>query len=342
MRAEPCPLAICIMPAEKILIIRLSSIGDIILTTPLVRMLRNAFPQAKIDYLVKPAFTSLLAENPHINTVLTTDQTDALATYDIIIDLQNNFRSKRLRSGKANAIYFYRKQNWKKLLLVQFKINLFKAYKLIPERYIKAVEALGLKDDGLGCELFIGKCDQQFAAKALSQGLPKLAVCYGAKHFTKQFPVEKFTYVLNALLVRHQIEVLLLGGKEDAALGEQIFSRIEKKDQVKDFSGKCSLMETAALLSLSDAVLTNDTGLMHMASAFGKPMVVLFGSSVEEFGFAPYRVPSRILQVRGLPCRPCSHIGRSNCPKKHFKCMNDISDASVILAVEDALKKASS
>lgn len=327
------------MPAEKILIIRLSSIGDIILTTPLVRRLRRTFPAAQIDYLVKPAFKSLLAQNPYINTLLTLDQTGELATYDIIIDLQNNFRSKRLRSRKAKEIYFYQKQNWKKLLLVKFKINLFKAFKPVPERYIEAAEALELKDDGLGCELFTGKDDQQFAAKEFTSSLPKLAVCYGAKHFTKQFPAEKFSHVLNELLARHEIEVLLLGGKEDAALGEKIFSRIEKKDRVKDFSGKCSLMETAALLSQADAVLTNDTGLMHMASAFGKPMVVLFGSSVEEFGFAPYRVPSRILQVSGLACRPCSHIGRSSCPKKHFKCMNGISDASVIQAVEEALKK---
>lgn len=327
------------MPAEKILIIRLSSIGDIILTTPLVRRLRNTYPQAQIDYLVKPMFKSLLAQNPHINTLLTTDRTDSLSTYDIIIDLQNNFRSKRLRSGKAKAIYFYRKQNWKKLLLVQFKINLFKAFKPVPERYINAAKELGLKDDGRGCELFVSEKDLQFAVKELTSGLPKLAVCYGAKHFTKQFPVEKFANVLSSLLAKHQIEVLLLGGKEDAALGEEIFRRIEKKDRVKDFSGKCSLMETAALLSSSNVVLTNDTGLMHMASAFGKPMMVLFGSSVEEFGFAPYRVPCRILQVSGLTCRPCSHIGRSNCPKGHFKCMNDISDASVIQAVEEALKK---
>jgi lipopolysaccharide heptosyltransferase II len=328
------------MPAEKILVIRLSSIGDIILTTPLVRRLRRAFPEAQIDYLVKPAFKQLLAHNPRINTVLTTDQ-QSLDRYDVIIDLQNNFRSKRLRSGKAKTLFFYRKQNWKKWLLVQFKVNLFKTCTPVPERYIEAAEELGLKDDGLGCELFVGKDAQAYASQMLTGEFPKLAVCYGAKHFTKQFPVEKFARVLNDLLDRHQIDVLLLGGKEDAALGEEIFRRIEKKDRVKDFSGKCSLMETAALLSASDAVLTNDTGLMHMASAFGKPMVVLFGSSVEAFGFAPYRVPSRILQVDGLSCRPCSHIGRSRCPKGHFKCMNDISDASVTNAVEKALKKGS-
>ncbi len=110
------------------------------------------------------------------------------------------------------------------------------------------------------------------------------------------------------------------------------------RSMVVNLAGNCSLMQTAALLQQADAVLCNDTGLMHMASAFGKKLFVLFGSSSAAFGFLPYHTPYDLFEVDGLHCRPCSHIGRDHCPKGHFRCMNDLSQSLIAGKILDYLQ----
>lgn len=319
---------------RRILIVRLGSIGDVVLTTPLVRQLRTVFPSAELDYLTNAAFSPLLIHNPHLNQVLTTDALPDefyVRQYDAVIDLQNNTRSRgwisRLK-GRPET-FWYSKENWKKFVLVNFKINLLKDQISVPERYRKAALPLGVRDDGLGCEVFLSESDKAFAEKMLPNAKRRLAVCYGARHFTKRFPAEKFTRVIESVLNRTDAEVLLLGGESDKMIGDEIFSMLGSRPRIKNFSGACSLLQTAALLTQSDAVLTNDTGLLHIASAFQKNTVTLFGSSVREFGFAPFRTPHRIFEVRGLGCRPCSHIGKDYCPEGHFKCMRDLNEVEI-------------
>jgi len=324
------------MPETSILIIRLSAIGDVILTTPLVRQLRKKYPHAKIDFFIKPAYRSILAENPYLTAIHSEAQT-LKPEYDFIIDLQNNLRSAKICKGRSARVFRYQKRNWKKFLLVHFKWNIVRENVPVPERYLDAVGELNLEDDGLGCDYFIAEEDRKFAKNKIPQGRKTLALCFGAKHFTKQYPPARYAEVLNKLFAAQAAQVLLLGGKEDAALAKEISANVADKTHLLDFSGTCSLGETAALLAQSDAVLTNDTGLMHMASAFGKKMVVIFGSSVREFGFAPYRTPHDILEMAELRCRPCSHIGKSKCPKQHFQCMNLISPERVVRAVQEAL-----
>ncbi len=323
---------------KRILVIRLSSIGDIVLTTPILRQLKTTFPNATIDALTKPAYSTILQGNPALSTIFTTQTFKAETRYDLVVDLQNNLTSRKYHRFGEKVVK-YQKENWKKVLLVQFKVNLYRNYESVVERYAKSLAPFGVRLDEKGCDFFLSNEEEEFGKKHRPAEMPVLAVCFGAKHVTKRFPPERFASALNHLLEKRAVEVWLLGGKEDALFANMILEQVKVKEMVKDFSGKHTLRETASLIASADAVLSNDTGLMHIAAAFQKPMVVLFGSSVKEFGFLPYKVPFALLEVEELACRPCSHIGREQCPKSHFKCMYEIPEAQILRAIETALKQ---
>jgi len=327
-------------PIKKILVIRLSSIGDIILTTPLLRRLHAAYPEASIDYYTKPPFLSLLASNPRLSAIYTTEQLPT-GRYDLVVDLQNNHRSRAIvRSLSMAQKVHYRKENWKKWLMVQFKINLSSFSRSVVDRYQDSLKGLGVSDDLLGCELYPSPAEKAFALPYVKVGVKSLAVCFGANHFTKRYPPQRFAALLSLLLDKESLQLFLLGGKEDAHHASEILNTLppEYCSQVTNLAGSCTLMQTAALIERCDAVLCNDTGLMHMASAFGKKLFVLFGSSSSVFGFLPYHSPFDLFEVEGLPCRPCSHIGRDQCPKGHFLCMNDLSETLIARKILDFFK----
>ncbi|NTW56253.1 MAG: glycosyltransferase family 9 protein [Chlorobiaceae bacterium] len=320
---------------EKILMVRLSSIGDIVLTTPVLREVAVFFPDAVIDYCTKPAFRSLLDGNPHIRALHTIDDPPS-ERYDLVIDLQNNIRSARLiRSIDHERVVKYRKSTWKKLLLARTGMDITGPYRSVVDRYRGSLDGFGVKADGKGCELFPSDADRIFAESATGAGVPLLAVCPGAKHFTKRYPAEKFASILALLFRAMPLKVVILGGKEDSDTAAGIMAALppEFRPYVADLAGKTTFLQSAAVLGRSDAVLTNDTGLMHIASAFGKKIFLLFGSSVPAFGFLPYRVPFELFEVRGLRCRPCSHIGRSSCRKGHFRCMNDLKEGWIAASI---------
>lgn len=322
----------------RILVIRLSSIGDILLTTPVLRALKARFQNAEIDFLAKPNFAPLLERNPALASVFTTETFEPKRRYDLVVDLQNNLASRKWhRLGET--VLRYQKENWKKFLLVQFKANLYRGYESVVDRYAKSLAPLEVRLDEKGCELFLSDDEREFGKKHRGPGKPALAVCFGARHFTKRFPPERFASALNLLLEKMEIDVWLLGGKDDAPIANDILRDLRATKRVKNFAGRHDLRETAAMLANADATLSNDTGLMHIAAAFEKPIVALFGSSVKEFGFLPYKTPHVVLEAEGLACRPCSHIGRDRCPKSHFKCMRDIPIERIASAVETALKQ---
>ncbi|MFZ4524759.1 MAG: glycosyltransferase family 9 protein [Chlorobium sp.] len=319
------------LPIKRILVVRLSSIGDIVLTTPLLRSLQSAWPDAKIDYCTKTPFAHLLKANPRISAVYTLEA-PPFGGYDLVVDLQNNLRSHAIvRSLHKQHLVHYRKANWKKWLLVQCKINFYGPCRSVVGRYHDALKEFALSGDSLGCELYPSSSERAFAETFFYGSKTTLALCFGAKHFTKRYPPGSFAALLTLLLKEKPLQIILLGGKEDAPHASEIMDALPGafRPMVRNLSGGCTLMETAAILERSDAVLCNDTGLMHVASAFGKQLFVLFGSSASAFGFLPYHVPYDLFQVEGLPCRPCSHIGRDHCPKGHFRCMNDLSVALI-------------
>lgn len=328
---------------RSILVVRLSAIGDIVLTTPVLRELREAFPGARIDFCTSEAFLPLLSGNPALRAVCIPGSLPA-TSYDLVVDLQNNRRSRSLvRSIDAGMVRRYRKRNWKKLLLVRFKLNIYGGtYRSVVDRYREALEGI-VPSGGSTCALYPSMEDRAFAESVAGIGVPLLAVCFGATHFTKRYPEERFAAVIDNVIAEAGVQVLLLGGKDDAEREARILAALpaQVRSMVIPMAGRASLMQSAALLERADLVLCNDTGLMHMASSFGKRLLVLFGSSAREFGFLPWGAPYELFEVEGLPCRPCSHIGRPTCPKGHFACMAGITPERIASRIVELLNTAS-
>ncbi|NTW55367.1 MAG: glycosyltransferase family 9 protein [Chlorobaculum sp.] len=326
---------------RSVLVVRLSAIGDIVLTTPVLTELHRALPQARIDYCTKAPFAPLVASNPAVASVVTPESITPGTAYDLVVDLQNNRRSRALvRKLDARMVRRYHKRNWKKVLLVRFKINVSDGYQSVVERYGEALAGLAPKVSA-PCALFPSPQDRAFAAGALGADSPVLALCFGANHFTKRYPTERFARIIELVTAATSASVLLLGGKEDEPEAEKMISSLPEaaRSRVQSLAGKASLMQSAALLERSTLVLTNDTGLMHIASAFGKKLFVIFGSSVKEFGFMPWGAEYELFETEGLRCRPCSHIGRGSCPKGHFRCMMEIAPERIASRIIETLKQ---
>ncbi|TSA25592.1 MAG: glycosyltransferase family 9 protein [Ignavibacteriales bacterium] len=318
----------------KILIIRLSSLGDILLTTPVVRAINKEYPNSQIDYVVKKQYSSSLQYNPFISSLYLYEKEKVKSIkdqihkkkYDMIIDLQNNLRSCALTFGLGTEVKRFKKPTFKKLLLVWTKINLLKEIKPMPMRYAE-IAALQLDDNGL--DLFIPKnINPQLAA-----GKKYIGICPGAKHFTKQWPEEYFIELGNRLSSQNST-IVIFGGKDDQKLCEAVSSKIENSINLCNNN---DLLQTAIDMKQCQHIICNDSGLMHTATAVGTSITAIFGSTVSEFGFLPYLSANSILENNSLSCRPCSHIGRSSCPQTHFKCMKEIKPNTVFDHVKSFL-----
>ncbi|MHC1736506.1 MAG: glycosyltransferase family 9 protein [Ignavibacteriaceae bacterium] len=307
-------------PDERnILIIRLSSLGDVLLTTPLIRSLKGRYKDLKIDFLVKKEYSEVFQNNPYLNKVflLDTKASDTnieLSQYDLIVDLQNNFRSKKLTRGFKKRIVRFNKHSMDKFLLVHFKYNRLKGIPGIPVRY---AETIG-KDllDGKGLDLFLPK---DIMSRVLREK-KTIGICPGSRHFTKRYPAEKFIAAGN-LLAKEGYRIAVFGGKDERGICAEIAGKISNGI---DLSTENDLFQTAADMKMCEGIICNDSGLMHVACAAGVPVITIFGSSVREFGFAPYNNRHFLIERKELRCRPCSHIGLEKCPKKHFRCMQEI------------------
>ena len=327
--------------SPKILIIRLSSIGDIVLTTPVLRSLRACFPESQIHYLIKAQYQELLEYCPHIdqlhvfrgNLRETIPQLRA-EKYDVIIDLHKNLRSHLIRWGLSVKTFSFDKLNWEKFVLTRFKINKLPPVHIV-ERYAQAILPLGCKLDQEGLEIFIPETLRESAAGDLYNKLSvrPVGVVIGAKYGTKRWPKEYFVDLLNRL----ERPVLLIGGEEDFKRGKFIAENLEVP--CINMIGLASLLESAALLNQCDFIITHDTGMMHIASALGKRIYSLWGNTTPEFGMSPYKTDHSILEVKNLDCRPCSKIGYERCPKGHFRCMMDLSPDQVWSVIREKESK---
>lgn len=314
---------------KKILVIRFSSIGDIVLTTPLIRCLKAGFPDAEIHYLTKKQYHPILQENPYITRIWQYDKNfkEVLPLlkqekFDFIADLHKNLRSVYVILNLRKPFDTFTKLNIKKWMIVNLGIDRLPGIH-IAERYFRAVRSLGIVNDGKGLDYFIPSGDE-VDLSVLPESYRKgyIAFVIGGKHTTKIFPEEKVADVCRKV----SLPVVLLGGAEDAERG----ARIEKQvgSRVYNSCGRFSVNQSASLVRQADKVITNDTGLMHIAAAFGKTILSVWGNTIPEFGMYPYiegknKAASLIFEVKGLSCRPCSKIGFDKCPKGHFRCMLD-------------------
>ncbi|MBC7913983.1 MAG: glycosyltransferase family 9 protein [Pyrinomonadaceae bacterium] len=307
----------------KILIIRFSSIGDIVLTTPVIRCLKQQLPGVEVHYLTKRSFEGILSSNSYIDKLhLFSDSLSETITelqaqnFDYIIDLHNNLRTRLIKVRLNVKSKSFDKLNLKKFLLVNFKIDTLPS-KHIVHRYLDTVSFLGVKNDGKGLDYFFNK-EYQIEFLLPTSHHNYIGLVIGAQHATKRLPVEK----LKELCIRITQPVVLLGGKEDADRGEEI--KLACGDMVFNGCGKFSLDESAFLVKNAQKIIAHDTGLMHIAAAFNKSIVSVWGNTVPEFGMYPYMVSKHtIAEVKGLKCRPCSKIGYKKCPMGHFKCMTE-------------------
>ena len=314
----------------KYLVIRFSSIGDIVLTSPVVRMLKKQVPDAEVHFLTKKNFEAVVKNNPNIDKVWTTDGSlnDVLPAlkkeqFDEIIDLHANLRTWRIKSKLKVKSTSFNKLNFEKWLLVNLKINRLPAIHIV-NRYLKTVEHLGVQNDGEGLDFFVDgtiKSNQEILPSSFNNGYWTAVI--GANHATKRFPVAKWIEAIKAI----NSPVVIVGDKNDFAVGQEIADACGAI--VFNACGQFSLLQSAAVVSQAKLVITNDTGMMHIASAYNRNIISIWGNTVTAFGMTPY-MPSNyansfIAEAKEVGCRPCSKIGFEKCPKGHFDCMNKIS-----------------
>lgn len=327
---------------QKILIIRFSSIGDIVLTTPIIRCIKNTHPNIEIHYLTKLHFKQLLIANPYVTKIHTLGNTlhETILelqkeSFDVIIDLHHNLRTLQIKKALHIPSNSFPKLNIQKWISVVFKNKNILPDVNIVERYFETVSNLGIKNDGAGLDFFIPEANEiKQDDLPMSHWAGFVACVIGGSKYTKQFPQHKWIETIQTC----PYPVILLGGPEDKIMGDHIAASF---DPFKAYNacGKFSINESAAIIKKSNVVISNDTGLMHIAAAFHKPIISLWGNTIPEFGMFPYYgsnnlnkiVSSKlaIIENNNLSCRPCSKIGYDACPKKHFKCMEGL-DVSTI------------
>ncbi len=323
----------------RFLIIRFSSIGDIVLTTPVIRCLRKKYPEAQIEYLTKKQFSGVVLSNPYLNKIylLKDDIIDTInelkeEKFDYLIDLHNNLRTLRIKKALGIKTYSLNKLNLQKWILVNLKINILPK-KHIVERYMETVKSIGVVNDNLGLDYFVPENEivkQEDIPVSHSHGY--IGIVIGAAHNTKKLPLHK----LKELCTKIDHPIILLGGKEDFINAVEIASA----DSVKIYNacGKFSLSESADLIKRAKLIISHDTGLMHIASAFKKNIISVWGNTVPSFGMYPYQTNYVIAEVKKLWCRPCSKIGYRKCPLGHFKCMEKQSVDGIVQQVNIFLK----
>lgn len=319
---------------KKILLIRFSSIGDIVLTSAVVRCIKNQLPDVELHVLTKKQNHLLFSNNPHVNKVHLLDKSMAEVIkalkseqFDFVADLHNNLRSHRVRQALGIPSAGFPKLNLKKYLLVRFKWNLMPELHVV-DRYFEAVKPLGVVNDGEGLDFYSG--DAVLPSNAPYWiGKPFVAVVIGGQHNTKILPALKVAEVIKKL----DIPVVLLGGPSDAERAESVVNKVFDSKIIWNACGRLSLMESALVIKQSAVVLSNDTGLMHIAAAYRKPVVSVWGNTVPALGMWPYmpgeESKSVIVENSALKCRPCSKIGFDRCPKGHFDCMNSLGEANI-------------
>ena len=321
---------------RKILVIRFSSIGDIVLTTPLLRCIKDQLSRSEIHFLTKKQFAPVLEANPYIDKLWLYDHNfrDLIPEIksqgiEFIADLHNNYRSNFVKKQFSAPSATFPKLNVKKWILVNLKINLLPGLHIV-DRYFESLELLKINNDGKGLDYFIPAKDEipvQTLPGEFHNGY--IAFVIGGKHNTKILPPDKAALIIDRLTK----PVILLGGKEDEENAAVIMKSCKNKPL--NAVGQNNISQSASLIRQSEKVITNDTGLMHIAAALKKPIFSLWGSTVPAFGMTPYLPEneqhlSEIFEVKGLSCRPCSKLGFEKCPKKHFRCMNDHDFDSIV------------
>lgn len=306
---------------KRILILRLSSFGDIILTFPLLNLLMKQ-KNFIIDFVVKSEYASLINSHPAVKKILEYNGKNLRVlrreiksnNYDFIIDLHNNIRTIFLKLFQNSKVFTFKKDSVKKIILVLFKINLLKNSPPVYLKYIRTFKEIinNYSEDFSVSDL------HTYSDLEIKKNFVLLAP--SSKHFTKTYPKEKYFEFIKSNPNKFFV---LTGSKNSEDIN--ICRYLSELPNTLNLAGKTNFGELIYLVRNSEMIICNDSGILHLAEALGKRVFVTFGCTVKEFGFFPQLKSTKVFENNSLRCRPCSHIGRDKCPKKHFKCMNEIT-----------------
>jgi len=323
----------------RVLCVRFSSIGDVLLTTPLVRALHRRHPDAELYFVTKRAMAPLVVENPYLDRVIELEPkeriTDLARRLRALrpthgLDLHGSLRSAALRLLVPCQWGRYSKRRLARTALIAAKINMYGKHVPVPERYFEAARALDAHPDGGPPEFFLAPAARERVARWLTErGLdrqPFAALAPGAAHATKRWPIRHWTALAEQLRTMGY-GLVAVGGPGDRELAAQVGPAVH--NAAEEFT----LQETGACLARATVLVSGDTGVMHMATGVGTRVVALFGPTVELFGFFPYASRAEVLE-RDLGCRPCSAMGTERCPLGHHRCLEELFPDQVAAAVQ--------
>lgn len=330
----------------RILIIHTAFIGDIVLSTPLIKKIKDTYPDSDITYVTTPSGEAILKNNPHLNNIIVYDKRGEHKGISGVWQL-----GKRLRYENFNMVITPHRYLRSSILSWLSRSPIRKGYdiasgsflfteKIKYDRTKHEVEKLlsfvaPENKKRYEIELYPGEKEKMKGDNLWKENLLEdkkvVVLAPGSKWFTKQWPVEYFNKLAESLKKLSNVRLIVVGGKDEINLPIE-------KENIIDMRGKTSLLELADILSRADVVVTNDSSPIHIASAFKKPKIfALFGPTIEKFGFFPWSLNSKVFQVDGLKCRPCGIHGGKSCPEKHFKCMRDILPEEVFNEIKEYL-----
>ncbi len=327
----------------RLLFIRFSSIGDIVLTTPAVRCAKQQLPGVEIHFLTKLAMKDLVSANPYIDHFhyMDNDIDQTIASlkkiqFDYVIDLHHNIRSWKIKSALGVKSFSYQKLSVRKLLLAKLHINLLPVTHVC-DRYLHTLKQLNVTNDGKGLDYFF-PVNNTFTAAHLptSHQAGFIALVIGASYFNKKMPVQKWIQLASIL----KKPIVLIGGKED--IGDADLIAQSNTNYVYNACGKFSLQESASILQMSTVVVSHDTGFLHVAAALKKPTITIWGATSPALQFEAYypsihTPPHYNSIVPDLACQPCTKQGDQHCPKGHFACMQQQNINSIAAKVNEYL-----
>ena len=318
---------------DRVLVIRLSSFGDVVLTYNFLKELRKAYPESEIHFLVKQKYKQLLEVVPYINKIITVSSSDSILAirkqlifnhYDLVFDLSNHLKTFILTLFLRSRKIRFKKDYFKKFLLVYFKINFFKD--IIPV-YKKYLLTLSKVTHNVSYN-FVPLLENLKLPNLLSYKYIVLAPSSG--HFTKTYPKEMFEKIFGEFSSNSGKKIVLVGDNTPSDLEICSYLEVRLKNCV-NLCGKTDFKKLLSLVFYGEFIVCNDSGILHLAEAMNKKTFVFFGSTVKEFGFFPQLPTTTVFENNEISCRPCTKIGRSKCPRKHFKCMYEIKVNSEFL-----------
>ncbi len=336
---------------KRILLIRLSSLGDVLLTDPVVAAVHERYPDASIDFLVRKEFAELIRHNPSIDHILTFDRSSGFrgllelrrhvinSGYSAIVDLHGSTRSKIICFASGIPYGRIKKNQFIRFLLIHLRWNLYrkKGIVRVPDKYVNAAKFLGVS--GIHRDPIFHISDEAIGKgedlwdELKNEGFG-VVMAPGARHFTKRWPEEYYAGLINLIHENYGVKTILLGGPDEIETIHRIES-MTGDNRCRGLAGKITLMESAGLIRCAPFFVSNDSFLMHVAAAFGVWQAAIFGSTSEELGFFPNNPHAKIFEEKDLSCRPCTHIGRSSCPKKHFHCMMRVKPQDILRFYEE-------